>query len=58
MRGAIPPLHSTSSWRGTLLSSGTTLPFLWTFVLEHMETDGAPCDVVEGWIMLLTYERV
>jgi len=25
MRGAIPLLHSTSSWRGTKLSTGTTL---------------------------------
>jgi hypothetical protein len=28
MRGAIPPLTSTSSWRGAYLSTGTTLPLL------------------------------
>jgi hypothetical protein len=27
MRGAIPALTHTSSWRGTLLSTGTSLPF-------------------------------
>jgi hypothetical protein len=26
-RGAIPPLPHTSSWRGTWLSTGTTLPY-------------------------------
>jgi len=26
MRGAIPPLPNTSSWRGAQLSTGTTLP--------------------------------
>jgi hypothetical protein len=26
MRGAIPPLPNTSSWRGVQLSTGTTLP--------------------------------
>jgi len=26
MRGAIPPLPSTTLWRGTYLSTGTTLP--------------------------------
>jgi len=27
MRGAIPPLRNPSSWRGTYLNTGTTLPF-------------------------------
>jgi hypothetical protein len=27
MRGAIPPLPNTSSWRGGLLSIGKTVPF-------------------------------
>jgi hypothetical protein len=31
MRGAIPPLPITSSWRGAYLSTGTTLPFTFTF---------------------------
>jgi hypothetical protein len=32
MRGAIPPLPYTSSWRGAKLSTGTTLPFTFTFI--------------------------
>jgi hypothetical protein len=27
MRGAMPPLPHSSSWRGNMLSMGTTLPF-------------------------------
>jgi hypothetical protein len=34
MRGAIPPLPYTSSWRGAQLSTGTILPLLhWRLVL-------------------------
>jgi hypothetical protein len=32
MRGAIPPLPNTPSWRGASLSTGTTLPLLYLYV--------------------------
>jgi hypothetical protein len=36
MRGAIPPLPNTSSWRGAQLGTGTTLPFF-TFYTELLK---------------------
>jgi hypothetical protein len=39
MRVAIPLLPNTSSWHGTWLSAGTTLPYYETFVSLDMPTD-------------------
>jgi hypothetical protein len=35
MRGAIPPLPNTSSWRGAWLSTGTTLPLLMPLIARE-----------------------
>jgi len=44
MRGAIPPLPSTPSWRGAQLSTGTALPsiYLQLRAIKNSEWNGIP----------------
>jgi hypothetical protein len=39
MRGAIPPIPNTPSWRGAELSTGTTLPFFLPFTFMKHDED-------------------
>jgi hypothetical protein len=48
MRGAIPPLPDTSSWRGAYLSTGTTLPFTLLPVMSQISYLFA-IDVISGF---------
>jgi hypothetical protein len=54
MRGAIPPLPNTSSWRGAYLSAGTTFTFFTYYGLILYERNEASylyllCGIEVGW---------
>jgi hypothetical protein len=52
MRGDVPPLPNTSSWRGAYLSTGDNFTFTFTFKsLGHIFI------VVTGYLLIVKYSK-
>jgi hypothetical protein len=49
MRGAIPPLPNTSSWRGAYLTTGTTLHFILTLTSVEVSKKSVMTFARIGW---------